>query len=535
MPSRNRTERDGGSDQLQNLLALEQEAADLDASRLIGTITRRWWVVVLVPVLLGVLGYLWSDRATPQYEATAYVVLRPTAADAKFAPVDNGDPDRELQTETQYISGGSFHDSVEQKLGRGADYTVAPVFKTSVLAIVGKSTVPAEAADTANAAAELYVTVRREQIVSGLTTAGSVLSTRIAALQTELTQVDTQLRATPAAANDAVLLARQRDLTAQLDGLRTQLSEVEIGVAVTSGGARVSSLASEPLDPVSPKPTRSAVLFAMLGVLVGLGCAVLLENTTDVLGDADELERRLNGVPVLASIPSLEEARAGILLLQAPQSASAEAVRSLRTSLQFLGLDRTLRRIQVTSASEDEGASTVAANLAVAFAGAGLRVVIVDGDLRHPNVHRYFGVDGLRGFTTVLVRQADLGDVMQPIAMQGWLRVLAAGPRPTNPSEILASGHLGRLLGQLEERCDLVIIDSPPVLPYTDAAVIASYVDVTVMVAKARGSKRTPLQRALRRLRLVDANVAGVVISDLDDMSDDAGRRRGRVEPAASA
>ena len=525
MATRTRGDRDNGADELRNLLALEQEAADLDASRVLGTLRRRWPVALLVPVVFAAIGYALSARGDKVYDASAFVVLRPTAADAKFVPVDTGDPDRELQTESQFISGSSFRSQVATKLGRPADYRVDALFKTSVLAIIGTGATPTLASDNANAAAELYVGQRRDQIISGLNAAGGILTNRINALQTELNQVNAQLSASPKDANDTLLLSRRGDLATQLTGFRDRLSEIEIGVAVTSGGARVSSLALPPDKPVAPKPLRSATLFGLLGLLLGIALAVVIEAVTDDLGPADDLERRLHGVPLLTSVPSLGTAHRGVLLLNASQSASAEAVRTLRTSLQFLGIDRPLRRIQITSPSEDEGASVIAANLAVAFAGAGLRVVIVDGDLRTPAIHSYFGVDGMVGFTTVLVGQRQLDDVLQPIAMQGWLRVLATGPRPTNPSELLASGHLSRLLADLEERCDLVIIDSPPVLPYTDAAVIASLVDTTVVVASAGQSKLTPVLRALRRLRVVEAKVAGVVITNLEPQSV-AGRRR---------
>ena len=527
--TRIRGERSGGADdELRNLLALEQEAADLDASRVVDTLRRRWPIVLLVPLVFGVLGYVWSARSAKVYETSAYIVLRPTAADTKFAPVETGDPDRELQTETQLIDGGAFRAQVDAKLGHVAKYTVAPLFKTSLIAIVGRTTNPQDAADGANAAAELYVSQRRGQLVAGLNAAKEVLTNRVTVLQGELKDVEAQLHASPAAATDTVLLARQRDVATALAGLQDQVSQIDIGVAVTSGGARVSSLAAVPNAEVAPKPRRTAVLLGLLGVLVGLAAAFVVEVLTDALGAADDLERRLYGVQVLATVPGLGASHRGVLLLSAPQSASAEALRGLRTSLQFLGLDRPTRRIQITSALEDEGASVIAANLAVAFAGAGLRVVVVDGDLRKPALHTYFGVDGMRGFTSVLVGQSDIGDALQPIAMQGWLRVLTAGPRPTNPAELLASGHLSRLLVSLEERCDLVIIDSPPVLPYTDAAVIASFVDATVLVASPGSSKLTPVRRAVRRLRLVDAHLAGVVISDLGSPSATQGGRRER-------
>ena len=519
-----RGERESASE-LRSLIALEQEAADLDASRALGVLRRRWPVVVLVPLLFAAFGFGWSARRDKVYESSAYVVVRPTAADAQFAQLDTGDPTRELQTDTQLINGAAFGAMVRAKVGGPADYSAGTVFGTSIISITGKGSSGESAAAVANAAAEIYVSQRREQIVTGLTAAAGVLSTRLGALQGELEQVNGQLGAAVGAAL-STLQSRQLSLITQVSALRQRESDIEIAIAVTSGGARISGAALPSDSPVAPRPTRSAVLFGMLGALVGVAAAVALEKVTDVLGRADAFERQLPGVPLLASVPALGSPHTGVLLLAASQSASAEAIRTLRTSMQSLALGRPLRRIQVTSASEDEGGSVVAANLAVAFAGAGLRVVVVDADLRRPSLHTYFGVDGQRGFMTVLVGQDELSETLQPIAMQGWLRVLASGPRPTNPSEILASGHLAQLLTNLEERCDLVIIDSPPVLPYTDAAVIASFVDATVLVAQPGRSKVTPLRRALRTLRVVESNVAGVVLSELDQPVASPTRRR---------
>lgn len=508
---------------MRDLLALEQEAADLDPSRVLGVLRRQWILVLLIPLLFaGVSGVL-SARDTKRYEATADIVVRPTATDSRFAATDTGDADKELQTETAFIGSSAFAAQVAESLGRPASYRAGAVFGTSIIAVTGNSDQPTVAADIANAVAELYVKQRRDQFVSGLNAAGAVLTQRITALQGELDQLTAKAPAN-AAATDLALRARQDALTAQITSLRDRLSEIEIGVAVTSGGAQVLSPAVASSSPVAPRPKRTAVLFGALGVLVGIAAAFAVDQLRDRLG-AEAFERRLPGVPLLATVPANGAAHHGLLLLQAPQSASAEAIRSLRTSLQFLSLDRPLRRLQITSSSDDEGASVIAANLAAAFAGAGLRVVVVDGDLRHPTLHTYFGADGMRGFMTVLVGRGDLDATLQPIAMQGWLRLLASGPRPTNPSEILASGHLSALLAKLEERCDLVIIDSPPVLPYTDAAVIASLVDATVVVARSRATKLASLRRALRTLRIVESKVAGVVVSDLEDPTPGAGRR----------
>ncbi len=544
MSTPRRTERSRASDP-RGLLALEREAAELDASRALGVLRRRWPVVLLVPILFAALGYATSARSDKVYEASAFVVLRATVGDTQFSKITVETDDRVIQTETQVINGSAFVAAVETALGRPADYSAGQVFGTNMIRVTGKGPDGATAAATANAVATRYVAQRREAIVKNLTTAAAVLTARQNAVQGEIDKVNADIAqlfppTTAVTAQQvaspvlATLQARQSSFLAEQSELRNQLGEIEIAVAVTSGGAEVATPAQVSTDPVAPRPMRSAVLFGMFGVLAGVAAAIALEQLTDVVGRADRFESQLPDVPVLAAVPALGAAHTGVVLLQSPHSGTAEAVRTLRTSLQFLAVDRPLRRIQVTSAAEDEGASVVAANLGVAFAGAGLRVVVLDADLRNPSLHSYFGVDGTRGFTSALVSRGDVGEFLQPVAMQGWLRVLTAGPRPTNPSELLASGGLSHLLAAIEERCDLVIIDSPPVLPYTDAAVIASSVDATVIVARPRESKLTSLRRALRTLRVVESNIAGVVLSELEAPSSGPTRSRRRAVEASA-
>ena len=524
---------DAGHGALRDMLALEQEASDLDGTRFLTVLRRRWKVAVAIPILFTVAGYFWAQRQTEQFDASASVILRASVTETLFGTVDTAkDPDRDLRTEAELMTSGSFRDAVDAKLGRTAVYDVAPIAGTDVLSIKGHGSRASDAAGTANAVADYYVAQRRDRLLQDLTLARNTLTSKIAEVQPQLDKVNLDL-AQPGAAGDQVLLARRLLVTDQLAGYRDKLSGLDIEAAVTTGGARVVAPAAIPGGPVAPRPRRTAAMFFFLGLFVGIVAAQLVDRLADGLDDVDEFEKRLGGVRILANVPNLGSPHRGVMLLGAPQSAAAEAIRSLRTSLQFLALDHKIRRIQVTSSAEDEGATATAANLAVAFAGAGMRVVLVDGDLRQPQLHQYFGLDGSRGFTTVLVGQSPLDSVLQPVAMQGWLRVLPAGPRPSNPAELLASGHLSRLLDELEQRCDIVIIDTPPVLPYTDAAVTAGHVDATVLVASMRSSRLKVIQRALRTLRVVDANVAGVVISQLEEPRSE--RSEQRNTPAQSA
>ena len=189
----------------------------------------------------------------------------------------------------------------------------------------------------------------------------------------------------------------------------------------------------------------------------------------------------------------------------------AEAIRSLRTSIRFAAASRPMRVLQVTSAIESEGKSLTAANLAAAFATEEHRVVVVDCDLRRPQVHTMFGEDLTPGLTDVLAGVTTPGTAVR--AEGGLLSVITAGTLPPNPAELLATSHLEALIRSLAESFDLVVLDCSPVLPATDALVVSRLADATILVANSRRTTRNALRRTLEQLHHVGAPVLGVVLN----------------------
>lgn len=198
-----------------------------------------------------------------------------------------------------------------------------------------------------------------------------------------------------------------------------------------------------------------------------------------------------------------------------PTAAASEAFRVLRTNLQFMGLDKPLRSIVITSATPGEGKSTTAANLAVAFAQAGTSVCLVDADLRRPMVAKYFGLANWTGLTTALVSAEGLDSCLVESSVPG-LTVLPSGPIPPNPAEILGSGRMTKLLGELEERFEMVVVDTPPLLAVTDAAVLAPKVGGVILVVRAGQVARQQAEKAKAALESVQAKILGVVLDAVE-------------------
>lgn len=204
-----------------------------------------------------------------------------------------------------------------------------------------------------------------------------------------------------------------------------------------------------------------------------------------------------------------------LVTLSQPRSPASEAYRTLRTNLQFVSLDRPLKTLLMTSAGPEEGKSTVLANLAVAIAQGEKRVVLVDCDLRRPSLHSLFGVDASVGLTTMMVdEKAMASPPLQDTAVDG-LKLLASGPLPPSPSDLLGSQRMDQVLASLRERADLVLLDAPPVLAVSDAAVLATKVDGVLLVVSSGHTRRDSIQTAKAKLEQVNARIIGAVLTNV--------------------
>jgi capsular exopolysaccharide synthesis family protein len=265
-------------------------------------------------------------------------------------------------------------------------------------------------------------------------------------------------------------------------------------------------------SPVSPQPVRNLGLAALLGLVLGVGIAILREVMDTTIKTADAL-RAVVGVPTLATIAFDGDAKDSPLVVhdnaQAPR---AEAFRQLRTNLKFLDVDRPLKVIVVTSAVPDEGKSSTTANLAITMSQAGHKVLLIEGDLRRPKVVEYLGLEGAVGLTNVLVGQVDVDTVLQPWGRDG-LWVLSSGSIPPNPSELLGSQNMAELMQHLRERFDVILIDAPPVLPVTDAAVAAGTADGVMLVVRHGHATRAQVEAAAAALQGLDAHLVGSVLN----------------------
>jgi capsular exopolysaccharide synthesis family protein len=469
---------------------------------------RRRATIVIIVLLITVPTVVLSLLKTPVYAGTAELLMQPQGSENLFDPstgVQN-DPNREVQNEIRIITSRPVRDAVRAKVGSAPKVTATPDGQTDLVRVTAKSTNPAQAAALANAYGNGYIEYRRQQAVNDVLAASQQIQTKISDLQKQI---------------DAAPAGSQRDSLVSAQALfKQKLDQLQVDGALKQGGAQLVTPATVPTSPVEPRPVRSGVIAFVLSLMLGVGIAILREFLDDSVKSKDDFERVANGVPVLGLIPVVSAWRgkedAYLVSLEEPTSAAAEAYRTLRTSVQFLALDQPMRTLLITSANPQEGKTTTLANLAVALARSGSTVAIVCCDLRRPRVHEFFGLDNEVGFTSVLLGKVPLAGAVQEVPDQARLSLLASGPLPPNPSELLSSKRTVEVLGSLQAEFDIVLIDAPPVLPVTDALVLSGRVDATLLVAVAGATTRKEAARSVELLRQVDAPLVGAVLNGVD-------------------
>jgi tyrosine-protein kinase Etk/Wzc len=339
-------------------------------------------------------------------------------------------------------------------------------------------------------------------------------------------------------------LERRRALLEGIYGLlQTDLKEAQIAQAVETPYATVIDRALIPEEPVRPHKVRNLLLAVGFGLLVGIGVAFGREHLDNTIHTVDEVEL-LTGVPVLGMIPhmrnhqltngrrkllparmrsSLPPARepqdyaSRLIVNQDTQNTVAEAFRSLRTNITFATPDQVPRTIVVTSSREGDGKTTSVVNLAAAFAHQGLRVLLVDSDLRRGVLHKVFKLAKRPGLSNVLVENLAVEEVIHSVTIDSdvHMDVMTSGTYPPNPAELLGSSRLRTTLDSLARLYDVVLVDTPPLTVVTDAAVVAPHVDGVLVVARAGQTEVGALEFAMMQLRNVNARVKGTILNDL--------------------
>ena len=303
-----------------------------------------------------------------------------------------------------------------------------------------------------------------------------------------------------------------------------RMREVELSSDYTRTNVEIVEQASLPKAPSAPNKPRMAMMSLFMALLLGIGLAFLLEHADDTVRTPDDLEIRV-GVPVLGFVPEIsarkdvesKTAYRAIVSALEPSSSIIEAYRNIRTSLFFAGPAEECRVLLITSGGPGDGKTTTACNLALVIAQSGKRVLLVDGDFRRPMIHKNFNLDNTQGLSNVLVGECTLEQAVQKsvhdVNIIENLDILTAGPTPPNPTELMESPAMRKLMNEFRGQYDRIIVDTPPVLFVSDASILSSTSDGVILVVRANRHTRAHAIRARKQLQKVNGRIVGGILN----------------------
>jgi succinoglycan biosynthesis transport protein ExoP len=334
------------------------------------------------------------------------------------------------------------------------------------------------------------------------------------------------------------ILKRDLDSNRQLyEGLMEKMKEAGVSAGLKSNNFRIVDVARVPTAPVEPNVPRNLAFGLMLGLTSGVGLAFLLEGLDSTVRTTEQAQM-ISGLAPLGMIPLgsrtaregesskrlvIASSREAVELITQirPQSQMAESYRALRTSLLLSNLGAPPKMIMITSALPQEGKTTTSVNCAVVLAQKGIRVLLIDADLRRPSIHKILGMGPRSGLSNVLTGSATLEETITPSPVLPNLSILAAGTPPPNPAELLASTNMRQMLEQLRGQYDHIVVDTPPALSVTDAVVLSPRADAIVLVIRSGHTTKQALRRSRDLLMQVNAKLSGVLLNAVDLSSPD--------------
>lgn len=496
---------------------------------------RRWVLFALAPAFLVLLAAYFYEHHLPKIYQTSTLLyiqvpgdqtqpgstdvyasqaLIPTYSQMIVSPVITQAVDKDLSTR---YPGYAIEAHTLKVTGLGSTPS-APV-NTQLMTVTVDDTIPARAAAAADTAATEFIrqitAIQRARYKGGAKAIQHQIDIENANIQLVSQQIQNYKGGPGGLSN----LKAQKDAYISLyQSLIGSSQQFNLGKSTALNGVKIFSRAPIPNSAVGPHPIRTAALAGFITLIVCLGLLFLYDYFDDTPRTPEELESVV-GAPILGTVQQFDADQYGGQLVTAKHARSpiSEAYRVIRTNVQFTDVDHPPRVIVITSASPGEGKSTTAANLANVFAEGGKRVTLVDGDLRRPSLHRVFEVGRTEGLTNMLVSHHALnGHHGTRQSNRPNLELIASGPLPPRPADLLGSSRMHELAEHLRRESEVVLIDSPPVLAVTDAAVLSTIVDGVILVVDPAKSKKRDLRRAREAIEAVGGRIVGIVVNRLN-------------------
>ena len=479
-----------------------------DLSALLGVLRRRGWIVAACVVVAACASYAYAKQEEPTYDASANLLLRdPSGGALAFGTVTpNTGPDREALVLSEAVKARA-RKTLAPKLGGAAPARTAVANATSYSAAESDVVRITSTASTGSVAALVANTIAEQNIVYRKSRHLAKIRKAQAAARQALRELG------PPGANPQQLSA--------INQTRAGLQSLNQAAIVQDGDAEILQRASTPTAAASPKPNRSAMIGGFAGLLLGFAIALMREQLDRRLRGAKDLGDTFD-LPILASVPtsrSFANMGAGKGIDGLPP-AEREAFQMLRANLRFLSTDRTLQSVVVTSAASGDGKTTVALNLAMADASVGRKVLLIESDMRRPSIAGVLGLTGAAGLASYLAQPAtQLADVIHRVPVTGGatgsaplaMDVVVSGTIPANPSELINSDRMLKLIGEAEGTYDLVVIDTSPVGIVADAIPLMSEASAVIVVSRVGRITSTEANALRDQLQRIDAPAFGLV------------------------
>jgi non-specific protein-tyrosine kinase len=506
---------------MQTPIIEEQNSESIDLVKYLVLLWHWVWLIILAVIVAAIGAYFVSKLIPPIYQAQTTVLVDMASSNQSIDYSSVMLSSQLTQTYAQMITKTPVLSEVATRLGLlrvdPKAITAKPVTNTQLINIFAESTDPKLAADIANT----LVTVFSNQVQSLQTTR---FSESEQSLQAQMTDIENKIKS----ANDQLLTTTETVEKDRLESMIANYSQTYAGLLQSYEQVRMAEAQSSssivqiepaivPIGPIRPRTLLNVAVAGLLGAILAGGLIIGIDLLNDTINTPDEITEKL-GLPVLGVISHYKHVDGVPITESQPLSLESEAFRTLRTNVNYAGagINKPLHSIMVISAMPSEGKTDVLVNLGILLAQNGLSVLLMDADLRRPAIHRRLGLNNLIGLSQLFVHpELGVDYCLQPTRITG-LTALTSGDSPPNPSELLGSHYMESILKGFNNHYDVVLIDTPPALVVTDAAVMLPYVEGVLLVVKPGSTHLAPLLRLVEQFNQLDGKLLGVVMNDIN-------------------
>ena len=502
---------------------LQEEFDDgIDLRQYAGLLWHWIWLIILAGLIAGAAAYFFSQRMTRIYESSTTVLVNEAPA-TKATDYSSVMMSEQLtSTYSKMMVTDNVLEEVEKELNLTMLLddlkdliTVSAVTDTQLITVSVETTDPVLSANIANAVINVFAEQIQDIQTSRYAQSEISLKTQLDEMEAKLTAFENQSS-----------YATTEDQRNQIDSKITQYRELYSNLLQSYESVRLSEAqsvssvvqvasAKPETTPIKPKVLQNSLLAAVIGLLLASGVIVTREALDDTIKTPEEVSRKFH-LPILGVINHHNPEKDAPITITDPRAPTSEAYRTLRTNVSYTSVDKPLRTIMVSSSEPGEGKSTTVCNLGVVLAQNGFNVIITDCDLRHPRVHKYFGLPNRVGLSTLFSQPADmLNGARQSTSVEN-LTIISTGLLPPNPAELLGSQRMQNILGLMRRSADIILLDTPPTLAVTDAAVLAPTLDGVIIVARPGKTRASALRMTVEQFRQVNARILGIVLNDID-------------------